>query len=72
MAETGSLSSGHCLSLLTSSHRLIQLSLPTADWSRASHLTLVEPIRSLPWKMKDGKEGREQEERQKRNEINHF
>lgn len=55
LAETDPLSSGHCLSLLPSSDPCIWLSSPTADWSRANLVRLVEPIRNLPEKMKEEK-----------------
>lgn len=57
LAGTDPLSSGHCLSLLPSSHPLMQLFLPTIDWSRTNHMRLVESIRNLPWKMKEEKVG---------------
>lgn len=51
----------HCFSLLSSSTPN-SCSLAIADWSRNSHLTLVEPIRALPWKIKEKKSSGERNE----------
>lgn len=51
------LSSGHCLSFLSSCSLSENCSLATLDWSRDGYLTLGEPIIILPWKMKGKKVG---------------
>lgn len=69
------LSSGHCLSFLSTSSLSENCSLATLDWSRDGYLTVGEPTVSLPWKIKGRKagvrEGRETERDRDKEEMKH-